>query len=289
MSRKGLLSVGLVVGLFGVALAGPSCLAEAPEADAGPTRTGVREPARRRDPRPDTSPQPVRVELVDGGDTTLPTYRQDGTTWVLGGLGQRYEIKLTNTTSRRIEAVVSVDGLDVLDGKPAAFERRGYIVPPYGSTRIAGFRRSQDEVAAFRFSSVRDSYAARKGDDRDVGVIGVALFEEELRAPVDIPSPRAEAAAPPVGAGAAPRAGREARDDGAQGMGTKWGEDRTSRVRETPFERASSRPLSVTELRYDDREGLVRRGVLVEPDRPWRRDPRPFPGDDRRYAEPPPR
>jgi hypothetical protein len=35
-----------------------------------------------------------------------------------------------------------------------------------------------DEVAAFRFGSVGGSYAAQKGDDRNVGVIGVAFFEE---------------------------------------------------------------------------------------------------------------
>lgn len=271
----------LLVSLLAVACADASASEPSPEV-AG---------ARARRPPPPHPPisARARVEVVRASGARLPTFEHEGRTYVEGVRGERYKIRVSNPTGERVEAVVSVDGLDVLDGKPAAFERRGYIVPPYGSTRIAGFRRSQDEVAAFRFSSVRDSYAARKGDDRDVGVIGVALFEEELRAPVDIPSPRAEAAAPPVGAGAAPRAGREARDDGAQGMETKWGEDRTSRVRETPFERASSRPLSVTELRYDDREGLVRRGVLVEPDRPWRRDPRPFPGDDRRYAEPPPR
>ncbi len=35
-----------------------------------------------------------------------------------------------------------------------------------------------DEVAAFRFGSVKNSYAGKKGDDRNVGVIGVAVFEE---------------------------------------------------------------------------------------------------------------
>jgi hypothetical protein len=35
------------------------------------------------------------------------------------------------------------------------------------------------QVAAFRFGSVRDSYAARKGDAQNVGVIGVAFFAEE--------------------------------------------------------------------------------------------------------------
>ena len=43
---------------------------------------------------------------------------------------------------------------------------------------IDGFRQSMDEVAAFRFGSVRGSYAGQKGNDRNVGVIGVAVFAE---------------------------------------------------------------------------------------------------------------
>jgi hypothetical protein len=53
------------------------------------------------------------------------------------------------------------------------------VVPPYGETRIEGFRTSQDDVATFRFSSVADSYAGKKGKARNVGVIAVAIFEEQ--------------------------------------------------------------------------------------------------------------
>ena len=49
---------------------------------------------------------------------------------------------------------------------------------PWASLEIDGFRKSEDEVAAFRFAKVRDSYAAQRGDARNVGVIGVAFFAE---------------------------------------------------------------------------------------------------------------
>src|SRR5690606_13380182 len=45
--------------------------------------------------------------------------------------------------------------------------------------RIEGFRTSLTDVATFRFSSVADSYAGRKGKARNVGVIAVAIFEEQ--------------------------------------------------------------------------------------------------------------
>ncbi|WP_437684203.1 hypothetical protein [Sorangium sp. So ce131] len=103
---------------------------------------------------------------------------------VVGEAGQRYSIVLRNLTPIRIECVVSVDGLDVLDGQPAAFSKRGYLIDPDGELEIDGFRQSLDTVAAFRFGSVRGSYANQKhGDTRNVGVIGVALFHERGATP----------------------------------------------------------------------------------------------------------
>jgi hypothetical protein len=99
--------------------------------------------------------------------------------YVVGSEGQRYTIVIENHVDSRLELVVSVDGLDVLDGKPASFAKRGYLIDPRGTVEIDGFRTSMDEVAAFKFGSVRNSYAEQKhGDSRNVGVIGVALFNE---------------------------------------------------------------------------------------------------------------
>jgi hypothetical protein len=78
-----------------------------------------------------------------------------------------------------VEAVATVDGLDVIDGRSGSFAKRGYLIQPWGSVEIDGFRQSFDEVAAFRFGAVSESYAAKKGDDRNVGVVGVAFFAEE--------------------------------------------------------------------------------------------------------------
>lgn len=104
--------------------------------------------------------------------------------YAVGEAGQRYTIVLRNLTPNRLECVVSVDGLDVLDGQPASFSKRGYLVDGHGEVEIDGFRQSMDTVAAFRFGSVRGSYANQKhGDTRSVGVIGVALFHERGTTP----------------------------------------------------------------------------------------------------------
>ncbi len=83
-----------------------------------------------------------------------------------------------NQTNERFEVVLSVDGLDVIDGRDAGYGKRGYLVEAYNTIEIEGFRQSADAVAAFRFGSVRDSYAARTGSARNVGVIGAAVFGE---------------------------------------------------------------------------------------------------------------
>jgi hypothetical protein len=108
----------------------------------------------------------------------LDTLRLGDRTYVVGRAGERYSIVLSNRTSRRIEAVATVDGLDVINGQTGALSNRGYLLEPRATLEIDGFRKSDDTVAAFRFGRVADSYAAQTGSARDVGVIGVAFFAE---------------------------------------------------------------------------------------------------------------
>ena len=133
-------------------------------------------------------PRPLEVEagdgslsvaLVDDVGRTLPGFHAAGRTLVVGADGQRYRIVVRNATTARFEVVASVDGLDVIDGKPADPGRRGYLVDPHDELVIDGFRTSDASVAAFRFGRVADSYAAQTSTDRNVGVVGLAIFAEQ--------------------------------------------------------------------------------------------------------------
>lgn len=126
---------------------------------------------------------PYDVQVVTEAGETAPTFAFKDRYYVQGNLNQRYTIRVTNPTSSRVEAVVSVDGLDVVDGEGGDLRKRGYIVPAYGEVRIEGFRTSLADVATFRFSSVDSSYAGKKGKARNVGVIAVAIFEEQAPPP----------------------------------------------------------------------------------------------------------
>lgn len=127
----------------------------------------------------------VSVGLRDESSRFFGGFISGGRDYVVGESGHRYTIVVRNNTNFRLEIVMSVDGLDVLDGKAASFGKRGYLVDPRGEVEVDGFRQSMDTVAAFRFGSVRGSYAGQKtGDTRNVGVIGVAVFNEQGTNPV---------------------------------------------------------------------------------------------------------
>jgi hypothetical protein len=120
----------------------------------------------------------VSVRLLDAGGRPLDHFRQHADHYVEGHRGERYLIEIENHGPDRFEAVATVDGLDVMDGQRGSLAKRGYVLHAFGTVRIDGFRQNMDEVAAFRFGAVGDSYAALKGDDANVGVIAVALFGE---------------------------------------------------------------------------------------------------------------
>lgn len=119
---------------------------------------------------------------VKGGVGFLTTYKENyqGRRLVAGDANSSYTIVVRNRSKSALEIVASVDGLDVMDGKTASFSKRGYIVNPGATLEIEGFRTSSSTVAAFKFSSVSNSYAnQRHGDTRNVGVIGLAVFTQK--------------------------------------------------------------------------------------------------------------
>ena len=258
---------------------------------------------------------PYELQVLISG-APARAFRHDGETLVLGHLGERYTLRVVNHSGRRIEAVVSVDGRDVIDGKPADWHgNRGYLVPAWSSVDIDGWRLSQREAAAFRFSTVSDSYAAKTGNAREVGVIGVAIFPERWYPPRPLyppppapwngglrdglegrergkPAPHAEENEVGPGLPASPSGPVAHKSAERPGLGTEFGEAVSSQVTEVPFERALQRPDLVIGVRYDDRAGLVALGIDVDggalTEAQLRRGAEPFPVVERGYAAPPP-
>lgn len=108
-------------------------------------------------------------------------YNHQGNLYVEGVEGRRYLVRVYNPTMGRVETVISVDGLDVHDGKVAGADKNGLVIGPRGKFDFEGFRVSNEKVASFRFGGVEGGYAASKGDTSNVGVIGVAFYQEKER------------------------------------------------------------------------------------------------------------
>jgi hypothetical protein len=239
----------------------------------------------------------VQLDIVDR-DTgqLLPEYAARGDTWVAGAPGHRYSVRLTNSTGERVLVVLSVDGINAVTGETAAPSQGGYVLDPWESTEIAGWRKSLDDIAQFVFTDLSESYAARTGRPDNVGVVGIAVFRERQVRPAYAPSAppvatgeaRRDAASSKSGAPAAQAADAMAEAESMpQRLGTGHGEREWSPVGRTEFVRASRRPDQVSQLRYDDRDALLAMGILPRERWPHARGdgPRAFP--DGFVADPP--
>lgn len=130
----------------------------------------------------DLVPGKLRVKVVERyRDHAYDYYIAGGKAFVIGVPGDGYELKLENLTKARMEVVVSIDGLDVLDGQPASIRKRGYIIPARSTITVQGMR-ARGKLRSLNFGTVAESRAAtafgEKGA-RNVGIIGMACYEED--------------------------------------------------------------------------------------------------------------
>ncbi len=234
------------------------------------------------------------MTLEDQFGAPLQSFAHRGSTFVEGHLGTRYRVRVHNHTHERVEAVVTVDGRDVISGEVGDYvHQRGYIIGPHSSVIVDGFRRSLSTVATFRFTDAGDSYSSRRGTPQHLGVVGVAVFKErrikpQLRRQIGRGPALNGRMAPSVdhvernmkssSGGLAPQSASRNR------IGTQFGEQRHSAVVEVGFVRRNrARPHQVLSVYYDDLAGLRARGVPTY--RVSVHDPDPFPRQ--RFASPP--
>jgi hypothetical protein len=238
------------------------------------------------------------VEIVDRTEgRVLPIYWHEGRRYVVGRPGNEYAIRVRNNGSGRILAVMSVDGVNVISGDTAAPQQSGYVLAPYASADIGGWRKSMSRTAAFYFTALSDSYAARTGRPDNVGVIGVAVYRERA-VPIareedrhrDVARAESAPAQPPVRAAGAPVGANAAADAMAQAagerLGTGHGRAESSYASYTQFERASDAPAETIAIYYDSYENLLAQGVPVASPPLARFHPNPFPDAGRFVSDP---
>ena len=237
----------------------------------------------------------------------LPVYAHEGRYYVVGRPGNEYQVHVRNNQAGDILTVVSVDGVNAVSGETANWRQTGYVLGAYNSFGIRGWRKSTRNIAAFYFTELENSYAARTGRPDNVGVIGVAMFRRKVEPAVGILRDELRRnAAPPASAahGKLESAERDAARDTASSvgeaqsssapgradaaprpqvvpqpvekfLGTGHGKIETSVVSYARFERASQTPDDVITIYYDSYRNLVAKGVIADAPRIAR--PSPFP------------
>jgi hypothetical protein len=248
--------------------------------------------------------------LVNG--KPLKEYANDGRLYVEGKKGSTFSIRLRNNSGKRKLFVPSVDGLSVMNGEEASFDSSGYIVRPYSSLTIDGWRISDEEVAQFYFSAPNDSYRKRMERGNNLGVIGVVVFDEKERPkPIVINHfPHIQCrciggcyhsgggggsfyttsgatgvtalCATNTSSGMNSSVNMAQASFKSQDLGTGWGESKRSEVVSVEFERESS-PYATFEIYYNTREQLNRMGIDFRKE-PVYVAPQAFPGQ---YCRPP--
>jgi hypothetical protein len=140
--------------------------------------------------------------IVNGRE--LKEYSHKGKAFVEAKEKSEYSLRVRNNSGKRVKAIISVDGICAISGKPASESDTGYIVNPWGYIDVKGFRIDDNNIASFKFDEGKSSYAslvendfnekkAQESPSANNGVIGVRIWEEKEAPPVKveyIPIPR---------------------------------------------------------------------------------------------------
>lgn len=123
----------------------------------------------------------VEISILVGRDAPVKLYGHNGRTFICANYGIEYSLKIRNDNLYRVMVVASIDGLSVLDGKPALKDGVGYVVEAYSSIIIRGWRKDNDTVGAFKFTKKKKGYAKEvTGSTENCGVIAAVVFAEKI-------------------------------------------------------------------------------------------------------------
>jgi hypothetical protein len=215
--------------------------------------------------------QQYEVVVRPKGRTPADEYQHRGETFIEGRSNSWYEIELVNHTHVRCLAVLSVDGVGVIDGESASYDSKGFVLEAYGRTTVPGWLMNSKQAAKFVFSSVGKSYAEQSGKGGNPGVIGAAFFPAKhdmvtsatllyQNSPMTQGVPNSAVRAynlstlSPVS---------NSLSSSSASVGTGWGESVMFNTTQTHFSKASHTPAAVMVIRYDSADNLQAMGIRL--------------------------
>jgi hypothetical protein len=107
----------------------------------------------------------------------------DFQTYIEGRDGSDFEVQIVNPHPYDIEAIISIDGLSITDGKAAGSASQGYLIRARETMTIPGWKVDGTTAAKFVFGgSTGGSYVEQSGGDAaNKGVIGLKAFAPKYK------------------------------------------------------------------------------------------------------------
>jgi len=249
--------------------------------------------------------------LVDGW--AAPLYVRPGAwdkSYFQAFKGKNYSLVVRNTTGQRVGVLISVDGINVVNGQRSSLSNHEsmYVLDAWESATIQGWRTSLRDVRRFVFVDEARSYASRTDQaNGDMGWIRVLSFREqqpvtwrydrpkvrersemdELGGRNEMEDKREGAAERRPSAAAPPTLGESARGSDLRAQkssgqlhsapqsdavpGTGWGDQRIDPVRQTQFA-AMPHATDQLVLRYEYASGLRALGIFPRERRVFERE-----------------
>jgi hypothetical protein len=214
---------------------------------------------------------PVKISIIIN-NKEVPLFKCPKTfsdMYMEGREGSEYTIRLKNTTTKKVLVIPSVDGLSVLDGKPADISSSsGFVLSPFQTMDIPGWMVTDKVAAKFKFGKSNESYVAQTSqNENNLGVIGLAVYAEkyipryryhdDYQLYYGTGSPTSSALRGiQISASSAQNSSYQ-----DEPLGTVFGESTDFKTSTTSFEKGDL--LSVTEIFYVSYQELVERGFIV--------------------------
>lgn len=219
----------------------------------------------------------VSVQIVSNG-YPKPVYYDGSYRWIEGRPGERFVFQITNHNGFAVGVIPSADGHSLTSDGRASASHPAYLIEPYGTITVSIWRETLAGGRELFFTSVDNSLAARKGDRRNIGVLGVLVWQLEDRAQIIVPN-RKDGRGEEKSKAGAPAAGDSDQIYNSQGIGVGAGQYQSDQAALTDRYRRI-RILGTISIYYDDYDGLIRAGVPVQQPYPLdRRRSNPFPGE----------
>lgn len=200
---------------------------------------------------PDRGVESPRYRAYPAGCRTGEYY------YVEAARGERYSIRVSNRSNRRIGVVIAVDGRNIISGMRSYLRNTEpmYLIDPWETQTFEGWRTGMARTNRFFFTDASSSYAQKVfADGSAMGTIAVAAFYEKQVTPVTPPFRRhkGEADDRSLSEGSSSKRSEQA--------GTGFGETTYSPAYEVPFE-PESREAARVVLKYEWRDELCRKGI----------------------------